>query len=187
MADKRYIRIRNLIYLQYAKIITRWAFPQGYKGNTYGCLTAIYNELKQDKEKWNNILYEDKRFTDRVKPCNFCGKEVQVQLDKLVHPGINITDKCSTCTFLNENINHIWICKDCLQIRENDCVYSLINCIKSVNEKLDSSVPEVLEKKYLKMMYHCHTCAGTLNDRIELNKYSVLSLDIVNYLNNKST
>ncbi|MCL4551322.1 MAG: hypothetical protein M1495_22440 [Bacteroidetes bacterium] len=49
------------------------------------------------------------------------------------------------------------------------------------NEKYYDSIPSLLEKKYLKTIYKCHDCAGTLTggDIDGDGKITVLDLDYV--------
>jgi hypothetical protein len=77
--------------------------------------------------------------------------------------------------------NYIWACQSCNSSKSNKGLYAFYKQRLPDEKKFFDYLPDLLEKKYLKTMYCCHVCAGTL-ESVDLDgdgQVSVLDIDAV--------
>jgi hypothetical protein len=56
----------------------------------------------------------------------------------------------------------IWACKSCNSQKGNKGLYQFFQTIHNTPKFYDE-IPPLLEKKYLKTIYFCHQCNGTID------------------------
>lgn len=173
--------ILDLIYYQYAKQIARSAFNHNdgetAKKNNFGLITKKYNELKSGKIKWSDIMREDMQFVDSEKKCIYCGTENYITKEHIVPKTFKINDRCVSCDAIQEIHNIVWACRSCNSKKGTKGLYHFYQELYPNDKKYYDHIPALLEKKYLKTMYRCHQCNGTLN-KVQKSDFSVLDIDI---------
>lgn len=185
MPDKDVETIRDLIFYQYAKIITRSAFSihdgRQAKESHYGFIKKTFCDLKNGRKNWSDITREDWQFVELVKKCIYCGSMVNLQAEHIVPKSLHIKPECYRCDHLHGIHNQVWACVDCNRSKSSMGLYQYFKKLKPDNEKYYDSIPPLLEKKYLKTIYKCHGCAGTLSagDIDGDGKITVLDLDYI--------
>jgi len=178
MPDKEVKTIRDLIFYQYAKIIARSAFKcdDGLqaKKSSYGFIKTKFRELRDNKEKWSDILREDMQFVESDKKCIFCQTTENLTKEHIVPKTLKVNERCKTCDHLQGVHNIIWSCKSCNSAKGQKGLYTYFKQLHGPDHFSDF-IPPLLEKKYLKTMYLCHQCAGTLEK--EITYISVKDID----------
>jgi len=185
MPDKEVKTIKDLIYYQYAKIIAKSAFliPDGEKAKkgNYGFIKNKFRELKNGKISWPGILREDWQLVKAKRECIYCGSKKDLQKEHLVPKSLHINSNCSKCDKIQNIHNQVWACKDCNSLKGTKGLCEFYKVKFNDEKKFYDFIPQLAEKKYLKIIYCCHECAGTL-DKGDLNwdgKLDVLDLDYI--------
>lgn len=184
MPDKEVKTIQDLIFYQYAKIIAKSAMKTGdnatAKQKHYGFIKKTFRELRDGKKSWSDILREDLQFADSDKACVYCGATENLTKEHIIPKSLRINDRCATCDKIQGIHNIVYACKHCNSAKGDTGLYTFFNKLNgSVNDP--DLVPPLLEKKYLKLMWCCHKCAGTL-DKGDLNgdgRLDVLDIDAI--------
>lgn len=101
MPDKDVHTIREQIFFQYAKIITRAAYKlkdgKEAKAN-YGFVKNKFKQLRDDEITRSTILREDKQMTEiEEKSCVYCGSKEDLSRDHIVAKSLKINDRCASC------------------------------------------------------------------------------------------
>lgn len=178
MPDKEVKTIRDLIFYQYAKIIARSAFncSNGIEAKraNYGFIKKTFRDLRDGRKDWSGILREDLQFIESDKRCVFCGSDAHLTKEHIVPKTLKINEHCTACDHIHGIHNIIWSCQSCNSKKGRKGLYTFFAEICPENSFLDF-IPPLLEKKYLKTIYLCHQCAGTLDDCPE--KPRVFDLD----------
>jgi hypothetical protein len=166
MPDREVETIQDLIFYQYAKIIARSAFavPNGKvaKSQHYGFIKKTFLQLKRGKKSWSEIIREDRQFAESEKRCAYCGSDINLNWDHLVPQSIHINDQCPTCDRIFGIHNQVWACRACNSSKGAKGLYEFYRAQFPEDPKFYDLIPPLLEKKYLKTIYYCHDCAGTL-------------------------
>lgn len=185
MPDKDVKTILDLIYYQYAKLIARSAFKipdgVGVKFKHYGFIKTTFRELKDGTKKWSDILREDWQFVDSGKKCIYCGAGDNLHKEHIVPKSIKIRPDCASCEKIQGIHNQIWACKSCNISKSNMGLYEFYKGKHPQEKKFYDFIPSLLEKKYLKTIYHCHKCTGTI-DKGDLDgddEITVLDIDFI--------
>lgn len=172
--------IEKLIFYQYAKIIVKSAKQyndgKSAKNNDFGLIRVKYNELITGKIKWSDILREDIQFVNSEKVYAYCGSNQNISKDHIVPRTLNITEKCFSCDKIQSIHNIIFACKSCNSSKGTQGLYTYYQKIYPDNKKFYDFIPSLLEKKYLKTIWHCHNCNGSLKKSLEEN-VAVINLD----------
>lgn len=179
MPDREVQTIRHLIYYQYTKIIAKSAFGVDSKSNDYGFIKNTFRDLVKSEKKWSDIIREDKQFVQSEKKCIYCESIDNLQWEHIVPKSININERCSTCDKVQEIHNMIWSCQICNNKKHTKGLYHFYNELFPQDRKFYDKIPILLEKKYLKTIFYCHQCKGTL-DSIDAqigSELTVLDLD----------
>lgn len=181
MPDKEVKTIQDLIFYQYAKIIVKSAMKTGdnesAKAKHYGMIKNKFRDLKCGKISWSDIMREDLQFMECDKTCIYCGSAENITKDHIIPKSLCINEKCANCEKIQSIHNIIWACKNCNSKKGTKGLYEFFHELYPDKKKSDL-LPTLLEKKYLKTMYHCHKCAGTL-DSCDLNNDGLIDvLDI---------
>lgn len=187
MPDSEVKTIRDLIYFQYAKIIVKSAMRTGDNGTAkslyYGMIKNKFRDLKSGKISWSAILREDLQFMEAKKTCIYCGCCENITKDHIIPKTTKINCRCSTCDKIQGIHNIIWACRSCNSKKGIKGLYEFMHELHP-NCKKSDAVPTLLEKKYLKLIYCCHECAGTL-DSGDLNGDGELNVFDLDYILHK--
>jgi hypothetical protein len=167
MPDRDVKTIRDLIYYQYAKIIARRAFGAAdgkeAKAQSYGLIKNKFRELKIGAISWSEITREDWQFVEAEKKCIYCGGESDLHKEHIVPKSLGIREKCEICDTIQGIHNQIWACGQCNSIKGRKGLYQFFKGKFPSERKYYDLIPPLLEKKYIKTIYNCHLCAGTLD------------------------
>jgi 5-methylcytosine-specific restriction endonuclease McrA len=167
MPDRDVSTIRDIIYYQYSKIIARSAFAsidgKEARAKSYGFIKQTFRELKSGKKSWSEITREDWQFVQSERKCIYCEMESDLTKEHIVPRSLRINERCPTCDKIQGIHNQIWACKSCNTAKGNRGPYSFYKMKHPGDEKFYDFIPPLLEKKYLKTIYSCHNCSGTLD------------------------
>jgi len=167
MPDRDVKTIQDLIYYQYAKIVARRAFSvingKEAKGKHYGFIKTIFRELKSGVKTWSEITREDWQFVEHEKKCIYCGSVIDLHKEHIVPKSLAISQECASCDTIQGIHNQIWACGRCNSMKSDKGLYRFFKEKFPTERKFYDLIPPLLEKKYLKTIYNCHTCAGTLD------------------------
>jgi hypothetical protein len=180
MPDREVKTIRHLIYFQYSKIIAKAAFGPDAKKTSYGFIKKTFHDFLNDEKHWSDIIREDKQFIQSEKKCIYCGSEENLSWDHIVPKSLVINENCENCDKIQGVHNLIWACKKCNSEKGTKGLYQYFHDKHPEDQKFFDHIPALLEKKYLKTIYYCHICNGTIDncDFDGDNEISVLDLDI---------
>ena len=168
--------IRKLIFYQYAKIIAKQAIGSDSKKNDFGFVVVKYHELIRGEIKWSDILRNDKRLFDESEACAYCGAVGDLQWEHIVPKSLRINERCATCDRIQSIHNMVRACKSCNAAKGDKGLYHFIHDSHPETKKFSDLVPVLVEEKYLKTIYCCHQCKGTLDN--EIKGITVLDLDL---------
>ncbi len=178
MPDSEVKTIRDLILYQYAKIIANSAFGPNAKKSAYGFIKTKFRSLRDDKQKWSDILREDKELVNSDKACAYCGSTEHLQWEHIVPRSLLINERCGTCDRIQGIHNQIWACRTCNSKKGTMGLYHFMKVLHPDAKPFSDCIPPLLEKKYLKTIWYCHTCQGTLDWDGDGKKLDVFDLDL---------
>lgn len=147
--------IKDLIFWEYAKLISGSA---GLGRKQYPFIMAKFKELRAGKIEWSSILREDLKIDNQI--CVYCGSKENLTNDHIVPK--------RECHF-NEIHNIVVACRNCNSSKSDK------DLIEWWGLERRYEIPRIVMGKYLKMLYLCHKCRGTL-DRNDLNSDSKINL-----------
>jgi HNH endonuclease len=145
--------IRDLIYWQYAKIISESA---GAGKKQYAFVMNRFKKLQSGEIEWSGTIREYVREREMPNQCIYCASTEQISLDHLVPRSRGGTD---------DEDNVVMACRACNSSKGDRGVYEWF--------KLDRryEVPRIVEGKYLKLLFKLHEQRGTLDvDRAGLEE-----------------
>ncbi|NLO92125.1 MAG: HNH endonuclease [Elusimicrobia bacterium] len=184
MPDRDVKTVRDQIYFQYAKIIACSAFHcadgQEAKKKCYGFIKKTFRDLKNGNKLWSDIMREDWQFANSDKKCAYCGSTEDLEQEHLVPRSVNIKPECRSCEKILGIHNQVYACRRCNgpEGKWNKGLYVFYRDSHPGEKKFYDIIPPLAEKKYLKTIYSCHECAGTL-DNCDLDGDGVMTvLDI---------
>jgi 5-methylcytosine-specific restriction endonuclease McrA len=185
MPDKDAASLRDVIFHQYAKLITRSAFKlsdsKEAKRLHYGFVRKKLRELMTGVISWSEILREDLQFVESEKKCIYCGSEENLHKEHLVPRSLKIKPECATCDKIQGIHNLVWACKTCNSLKGTKGLYEFFKSRYPEDKKFYDIIPSLAEKKYLKTIYSCHECAQIL-DKGDIDgdkKITVLDIDFI--------
>ena len=82
---------------------------------------------------------------------------------------LRIRQECETCDTIQGIHNQIWACGRCNSVKATKGLYQFFKDKFPTERKFYDLIPPLLEKKYLKTIYNCHLCAGTLRLLLQEN------------------
>ncbi|MCM8776332.1 MAG: HNH endonuclease [Candidatus Omnitrophica bacterium] len=150
--------IRDLIYWEYAKLIAGSALSDR---RNYRFVMHSFKQLQCGEKKWSDILREDLK--NSATECSYCGSPDDLSNDHIVPK--------RECHFA-EIHNIVKACKKCNSSKGDK------DLVEWWGLERRYELPRVVMGKYLKMLYICHECRGTL-DRSDINrdgKFDLLDL-----------
>jgi 5-methylcytosine-specific restriction endonuclease McrA len=185
MPDRDVRTIRDLIYYQYAKIIAKRAFScadgEAAKRGHYGFIKKTFRDLQSGAMSWSDILREDWQFVESDKQCVYCGASQSLTREHIVPRTLHIKPECATCDRIQGIHNQVWACSSCNSAKGTRGLYEFYKSRFAPGENFFDGLPVLLEKKYLKTVYCCHECAGTL-DKGDIDgdgAISVIDIDFI--------
>lgn len=189
MPDIEVEKIQDLIFYQYAKIIARRAFSakngRDAKNRHYGFIKKTFRELKNGIKSWSDIIREDWQFVESERKCIYCGSNRNLHKEHIVPKSLNIKPGCMTCTVIQGIHNQVWACEQCNFSKGTLGLYEFFKLKYPQEKKFYDLIPPLLEKKYLKTIYNCHKCAGTL-DKGDLDGDKVLTVLDIDFILHRS-
>jgi hypothetical protein len=185
MPDREVQTIRDLIYYQYAKIIAKRAFSASNgrkaKGQHYGFIKQTFRELRDGFKSWSDITREDWQLVESEKECIYCGSGHNISKEHIVPRSLLIKIECAGCDTIQGIHNQVWACRECNSSKGDRGLYEFFSLKFPSDRKFYDRIPILVEKKYLKTMYCCHECAGTLEsgDLDGDGEITVLDIDYI--------
>lgn len=176
--------IRDMIWYQYAKIIAKSSFDhkdgKEAKKHSFGFIRKTFRQLQSGEKSWSNIMREDWQFVESDKVCIYCGCTEDLQREHIVPKSINIKPECKECERILGIHNQIWACKKCNGAggKGTKGLYTFYKEKYPEERKFHDLIPMLVEKKYLKTIYCCHECNGTLDSTDLDNDGDITVLDI---------
>lgn len=137
--------IRDLIFWQYAKIISKSA---GFGKENYGFIMDKFKKLRDSRLEWSGAIREYIKEREKPDVCIYCGKKA-----KLTHEHILPTSRGGPDTADNA----VMVCASCNSSKGSKRLYEW-NGLDGRND-----VPRIAEGKYLKLLYSLHEKRGTLD------------------------
>ncbi len=137
--------IRDLIYWQYAKIISESA---GYGKKQYGFVMNRFKALQSGKISWSTSIREYIKEREKTDVCIYCGSKRDLTLEHILprsRGGRDSTD------------NAVWVCKKCNSSKSSKRLYEWYELDRRYE------LPRIAEGKYLKLLYSLHEENGTLD------------------------
>ena len=139
--------VRDLIYWQYAKIISESA---GAGKRQYGFVMDRFTGLASGKISWSTSIREYVKEREKPNECIYCGKKKGLTLDHFLPKARGGPESSD---------NAVWVCKSCNSSKGDRRLYEWYG--------LDNryGLPRIAEGKYLKLLYALHEGRGTLDVR----------------------
>jgi len=136
--------VRDLIYWQYAKIISESA---GAGKKQYAFVMNRFKRLQSGEIEWSGAIREYIRERDLPTQCIYCQSSTNLSFDHLIPRSRGGPD-------IGDNV--VLACKTCNSSKGNKGVYEWF--------KLDRryEIPRIAEGKYLKLLHILHGEKGTL-------------------------
>jgi ribosomal protein S27AE len=185
MPDRDVKTIQDAIFFQYAKVIACSSFGlangQQAKKQHYGFIKNKFKQLCFGQISWSEITREDWQFVEARKQCAYCGCQNDLQKEHIVHKSLRLGPRCPDCDTIQGIHNQVWACGKCNGAKGTKGLYEFYKARMPDEKKFYDFVPHLLEKKYLKTIYNCHKCAGTL-DKGDLDgdgQITVLDIDFI--------
>lgn len=136
--------VRQLIYYQYAKIISD---SSGFSKTTFPIIMSNWKKLCSGEIHWSSAVREWLKEKEQPNRCIYCGAEKQLSIEHILPRdcgGEDITD------------NVVMVCKSCNSSKGKKRLYEW----KGLEHK--DTHHRIAEGKYLKYLYSLHEKRGTL-------------------------
>lgn len=153
--------IRDLIFYQYAKLISTSAKISGYK-----FIMSNMKKLSSGEIRMSTVLREIKMQMSGLKQCEYCESKENLSWDHLV-PRIKGGPDTAE--------NGAWACRSCNSSKGSKGIYEWYGLDRK------DEIPRLITGKYLKLLYDIHEAKGTL-EASDLNgdgKLDVLDLEVI--------
>jgi len=142
-------RVRDLIYWQYAKIISSSA---GMGKKQWGFVMNRFEKLRDETIFWNSIReYVKEKETPGV--CSFCGSTDQLSLEHLFPRTLHGPD---------DEKNVTWICRRCNSSKGAKRPYEYWT-VRDGLKAAKYDMPRLVEGKYLKFVFETLSGSGFLD------------------------
>ncbi len=137
--------IRDVIYWQYAKLISKSA---GFGISSRAFQMERFKKLQSGGIKWSSTVREWLIEHEKPDECVYCKNKTDLTVEHILPKscgGPDITD------------NTILVCKSCNSKKGGKRLYESFGLSKK------DEIPRIAEGKYLKLLYDLHEKAGTLD------------------------
>ena len=149
MPPKAVKTVRDLIFWQYAKLVARSAGM----AKQYGFVMKTFQDLRTGKRQWSSILREDTLMAVEGKAaCAYCGSASDLTRDHIIPVRIKAPPECD----VHQIHNLVWCCRTCNSTKGGRDVFTWYGPGRR------DEIPRLVEGKFLKLVYRCHECRGTL-------------------------
>lgn len=145
MPPKAIKSIRDIIYYQYAKIISESA---GYGKKNYGFIMGTWKKLKNGDMHWSSSVRKWLREHENIDICIYCGSQGPLTTEHILPTSKGGDDTVD---------NVVRVCKSCNSSKGNKRLYEW----KGLDNK--DQHHRIAEGKYLKYLYGKHEKNGTLD------------------------
>ena len=136
--------LRDLIYWQYAKIISESA---GFGKRNYGFIMNRFKKLQSGEIEWSSSIREWIRERENPDQCIYCGAEKRLTVDHMIPLSRGGPDHPD---------NAVWVCSHCNSSKGDKRLYEFYG-LKNRNK-----IPRIAEGKYLKLLYDAFDKRGLL-------------------------
>jgi len=136
--------IRDLIYWQYAKIISESA---GYGKKQYGFVMNRFKALKSGEISWSTSIREYIKEREKLDVCIYCGSKTDLTIEHILPRSRGGPDTPD---------NAVWVCRKCNSSKGGKRLYEWYELDRRYE------VPRIAEGKYLKLLYSLHEENGML-------------------------
>lgn len=151
MPPKAVRSVRQIIYYQYAKIISE---ASGFGKTNYGMIMSKWKQLNEGDIHWSTSVKEWLREKENNDICIYCGEKTDLTTEHILPRscgGEDITD------------NVVRVCKSCNSSKGKKRLYEWRGL------KAKDQHHRIAEGKYLKYLYSLHERQNTLDvDRVAL-------------------
>ena len=137
--------IKDLIYWQYAKLISKSA---GFAMNNRAFQMDRFIKLRNGEIVWSSTIREYIKEHEKANECIYCGSKNKLERDHILPKSRGGPDTVE---------NSIWVCKPCNLNKGDKRLYEW----KGFYHRDD--IPRIAEGKYLKLLFELHDQSGTLN------------------------
>ena len=157
----KYVKtIREEIYYEYAKLMSRSAFNRKIQ---YGFVTNKFKELKSRQINMSGTIREWQQEHELLKECVFCGAKEELETDHLIPKSRGGSDSAD---------NLVLSCKTCNTSRNYRGIFEWLGLKKK------DGLHRLVAGKYLKELYELHDKKGTLD--ISVNELQTLCINCKN-------
>ena len=176
MPDASVKTIRDLIWFQYAKTM---AHSSEFSNGQNGTIRKTLDDLRSGAKEWTDITNDDSLLAGVEKKCAYCGRTNDLSREPIVPRALAINENCPDCDTIQTIRNQVWACRICNSMKGALGLYQFYQRRMAGKKKFDDSIPPLLEKKYLKVVYDCLNCAKCLDcgDLDGDGKLTVLDID----------
>jgi len=158
--------IRDLIYYRSAELIARDGFAAAGVGvgerDRSGYVRQIFGDLRTGRWRWPDALEVEPCADDEPRICAFCGSDKDVTWLYLVPTSMAVSERCATCAAVYGPHNRVPACPAASAVKGEKGLYSALKGLFPENPQFYDAIPLWVEKAYLRGIYQCHECAGTL-------------------------
>jgi 5-methylcytosine-specific restriction endonuclease McrA len=137
--------VRDLLYWQYAKIISNSA---GAGKTNYGFIMDRFKKLKSGSIQWSSSIREYVKEHEEPGLCVYCGARGVLTIEHML-------PRARTGPDIPENA--VWVCASCNSKKGSKRLYEWYG-LENRN-----ALPRIAEGKYLKLLYSLHEKHGTLD------------------------
>ena len=167
MPDREVQTLRHLLYYQYAKLIARSAFAQpdgvAAKKGHYGFIKQTFRDLRDGRKQWSDILREDWQLVAAESRCTYCGAAEALSHEHIVPRSLRVNERCAACDTIQGIHNQVLACGGCNSRKGQAGLYTFFRALYPLDRKFYDRIPPLAEKKYLKTVYECLSCAACLD------------------------
>ena len=153
--------IKEVILWEYARLMSE---KTSGDRNNWRLTLHYFEQLNSDKKRWHHILQEEVRIDPSR--CAYCGGKEELSITRIVPKQM--------CNFLDMH-NTVSVCKKCNSLKGNK------NLMEWQVFKEQNKIPRAVLAKYLKILYACHECNGTL-DGCALDEFGKHDLVYLGYI-----
>lgn len=145
MPPKAIRTVRQIIYYQYAKIISE---ASGKGKTNYGMVMAKWKQLCSGEIHWSSTVREWLKEKEKPNECIYCGQKTDLTVE-------HILPRC--CGGEDTPDNVVMVCKSCNSSKGGKRLYEWRGL------KAKDTYHRIAEGKYLKYLYSLHEKQGTLD------------------------
>jgi len=158
--------IRDLIYYRSAELIARDALDAADLGggawDHAGHVRQIFGDLRTGRWRWPDALEVEPCADDEPRICAFCGSDKDVTWLYLVPTSMAVHERCGECAAVRAPHNRVPACLTFRTLKADNGLYNALKILFPENPQFYDAIPRWVEKAYLRGIYECHECAGTL-------------------------